>query len=406
MWDIEVHSIGKSYKYYKSALYRFIYWIFPIGELSPNLKWVLKDISFKVAPGESLGILGLNGAGKSTLLKILSGTIRPTEGSVILNRKISCLLELGLGFISDFTGRQNVFASAHAMGFSNDEIIKFMPQIETFAEIGDYLDRPVRTYSTGMQARLAFSIVTAVRPDILIIDEVLSVGDIYFQHKCFERIKEFKNQGTTIIFVSHDRAAVIAICTRAILINSGELEMDGDAESVLDYYNAMLSYSNNLKIVQNVLPSSRTQIISGTGEANVINIQLVNSSGKCVNTINVGERVVLQVEVIVNTDLPRLVFGYSISNKVGQVMYGTNTDLMKITPLNFLENEKITFEVEFDANLGVGSYAVQTALVSTDTHLENNYEWRNIALIFEVVNLHEHHFIGTNWMQPIMSIKR
>jgi lipopolysaccharide transport system ATP-binding protein len=163
------------------------------------LVWVLRNISFSVAPGEAVGIVGNNGAGKSTLLKMITGTTRPTEGQITSTGRISALLELGLGFHPDFTGRQNVSMSGQLLGMCPDELTTLMPEIEAFAEIGDYIDQPVRVYSSGMQVRLAFSVATAIRPDILIVDEALSVGDTYFQHKSFDRIKQFRNDGTTLL---------------------------------------------------------------------------------------------------------------------------------------------------------------------------------------------------------------
>jgi len=183
----------------------------------------------------------MNGAGKSTLLKVITGTIQPTSGQVILSGKVAAMLELGMGFHPEFTGRQNVVMASQLLGLSDSEIKDLMPSIEAFAEIGSYIDEPVRTYSSGMQARLAFSVATAVRPDILIVDEALSVGDTYFQHKSFDRIREFRKQGTTLLIVSHDKQAIQAVCDRAILLKSGRLAMEGRPEEVMDFYNASLA---------------------------------------------------------------------------------------------------------------------------------------------------------------------
>ena len=189
MGTIHVSSLGKAYKQYRTRWSRLAEWVLPFLGLRHTLKWVLKDISFRVEPGEAVGIIGINGAGKSTLLKLITGTAQPTTGSVQITGRLTALLELGMGFHPDFTGRQNAFMAGQLIGLSGAEITALMPQIEAFAEIGDYIDQPVRVYSSGMQMRLAFSLATAKRPDVLIVDEALSVGDAYFQHKSFERIR-------------------------------------------------------------------------------------------------------------------------------------------------------------------------------------------------------------------------
>jgi len=209
MGKLVVSHLGKAYKRYAGKWARTLEWI--TGRPQHEQTWVLNDIHFTVHPGEAVGIVGVNGAGKSTLLKIITGTTQPTKGSVHTEGRVAALLELGMGFHPDFTGRQNVFMAGQLLGLQGDEIAACLPAIEAFAEIGDYIDRPVRTYSSGMQMRLAFSVATAVRPAVLIVDEALSVGDAYFQHKSFNRIREFGKQGTTLLIVSHDKAAIQSI---------------------------------------------------------------------------------------------------------------------------------------------------------------------------------------------------
>ena len=216
MGKLVVSHVGKAYKRYAGKWARMREWL--TGKPQYEQTWVLRDIDFAVSPGEAVGIVGVNGAGKSTLLKIITGTTQPTNGSVHIEGRVAALLELGMGFHPDFTGRQNVFMAGQLLGLQGDEIAACLPAIEAFAEIGDYIDRPVRTYSSGMQMRLAFSVATAVRPAVLIVDEALSVGDAYFQHKSFNKIREFREQGTTLLIVSHDRGAIQSLCDRAILL--------------------------------------------------------------------------------------------------------------------------------------------------------------------------------------------
>ena len=238
---ISLSGVGKAFRVYASQWDRIREWLSPFSSKRHEQTWVLREITTDFKQGEAVGIVGANGAGKSTLLKIIAGITQPTEGALHVAGRLSALLELGMGFHPDFTGRQNVLTAGQLMGFPLQRLQALMPEIEAFAEIGDYMDRPVRVYSSGMQMRLAFSLATAERPEVLIVDEALSVGDAYFQHKSFDRIRQFKAQGTTLILVSHDRFAVQSICDRAILLQGGTIARDGDPESVLDYYNASLS---------------------------------------------------------------------------------------------------------------------------------------------------------------------
>lgn len=406
MGSISISNLGKAYKQYPTRWTRLAEWLMPGKKTRHQLKWVLQNINFTVNPGEAVGIIGINGAGKSTLLKIITGTTQPTTGSVHMSGRIAALLELGMGFHPDFTGRQNVFMAGQLLGYSVEEIARLMHDIEAFAEIGDYIDQPVRVYSSGMQMRLAFSVATANRPDVLIVDEALSVGDSYFQHKSFDRIREYKKKGTTLLIVSHDKGAVQSICDRAILLNSGQLAMQGEPEAVLDYYNAMLAEHQNQKVEQVTMDDGKTQVISGTGEVVVTAIQLLNDLGQPIEVVDVAQSVVLRIEVTANENVERLILGYGIKDRLGQVIYGTNTEFKKQPILNVNAGDKYLFDVRFSANLGPGTYSIQTALVSTETHLVNNYEWRDLALVFNVINLSKFKFAGCTWMDPSIEITK
>jgi lipopolysaccharide transport system ATP-binding protein len=404
MGTITVTNLGKAYKQYPTRWSRLAEWLVPFGMPRHQLKWVLQDICFKVNPGEAVGIIGINGAGKSTLLKMITGTTLPTTGSVSITGRVAAMLELGMGFHSDFTGRQNAYMAGQLLGMDVAEITRLMPEIEAFAEIGDYMDQPVRVYSSGMQMRVAFSVATAQRPDVLIVDEALSVGDAYFQHKSFDRIREFRKLGTTLLIVSHDKGAIQSTCDRAIMLNDGKIGMAGEPEAVMDYYNAMLADNKNRSVKQVVIGDGKVQTISGTREATVTAITLVDENGKLIEMVDVGQPVQLRVEVQAHTPIERLVFGYGIKDRLGQVIYGTNTHLKNMPLLNVREGDRYVFEISFDANLGPGSYSIQTALVSTDTHLVNNYEWRDLALVFNVINISKPHFEGCAWIDPHIEI--
>lgn len=406
MGTIRVNNLGKAYKLYPTRWSRLAEWVLPFRGIRHQLKWVMQDVSFHVAPGEAVGIIGINGAGKSTLLKMITGTTQPTTGSVEISGRVAALLELGMGFHADFTGRQNVYMAGQLLGLSIEEIAACMPEIEAFAEIGDYIDQSVRVYSSGMQMRLAFSVATARRPDVLIVDEALSVGDTYFQHKSFDRIREFRKAGTTLLIVSHDKGAIQSICDRAILLNAGRLAMQGEPEAVMDYYNAMLADHQNQTVKQEVRDDGKVETVSGTGEARVTDITLTDELGRSIEVVDVGQLVRLRIEVEALTEIDRLVLGYGIKDRLGQVIYGTNTDLKKQPLLNVAAGSRHMFDIAFPANLGPGTYSVQTALVSTDTHLVNNYEWRDLALVFNVVNINKPHFVGCAWIDPRIEISR
>lgn len=405
MGTITVSNLGKAYKQYPTRRSRLLEWLNPCHNPLHTLKWVLQDINFTGQAGEAVGIIGLNGAGKSTLLKMITGTIQPTTGSVRISGRVAALLELGIGFHPDFTGRQNVYMASQLLGYSLDEISMLMPDIEAFAEIGDYLDQPVRVYSSGMQMRLAFSVATAQRPDVLIVDEALSVGDAYFQHKSFERIREYRKSGTTLLIVSHDKGAIQSICDRAILLSAGRVAVEGEPEAVMDYYNALLADHQNQEVTQTVLDDGKVQTISGTGEATVTNIALVDQTGKPLEVVDVGQLVRLVICVKAHHSIDRLVLGYGIKDRLGQVIYGNNTQLKEQAITNVPAGAENRFEISFSANLGPGTYSVQTALVSNDTHLVNNYEWRDLAFVFNVININKPHFAGCAWIDPMIEIQ-
>ena len=402
---LEVSNISKSFKDYSGEWKRILSW-FGLGFKPAQEHHILKHINFSIAPGEAVGIVGQNGAGKSTLLKIITGTLKPSEGSVHINNgRISAILELGMGFHPDLTGRQNVYHSAGLMGFTLEQIDAVIDNLEAFAEIGEYFDQPVRTYSSGMQLRVAFGVVTAYRPEILIVDEALSVGDAYFQHKSLNRIREFQKQGTTLLLVSHDRGAIQAICGRAILLEKGTVIKDGDPEAVMDFYNAFIADKENNKIEQVAREDGKVETLSGTGEATIQEITLYDAKGEMVEHIGVGDQVELHMKVKVYQDIKSLVLGYSIKDRLGQIIYGTNTWHTKQVIKEVKAGSIYDFTLTFFANLGPGSYSIQTALHDNVDHMGLNYEWRDLALVFNVINKDKTIFAGSTWIEPVIRIE-
>jgi lipopolysaccharide transport system ATP-binding protein len=401
---LHVQDVGKAFRAYSSEWHRFARW-FGLPMKPAEETWVLRHINFDIEAGEAIGLIGQNGAGKSTLLKMITGTMQPTEGQVRINGRIAAILELGMGFNPELSGRENVRHAAGLMGFSAAQIEAALPAIEAFAEIGEYFDEPVRTYSSGMQMRVAFSVATAWRPETLIVDEALSVGDTYFQHKSFSRIREFREQGTTLIIVSHDRSAIQTLCDRAILLEKGTVAKDGNPEEVFDFYNALIAEKENQTVEVKKLDDGKAQTTSGTGEARVEEITLYNSKGEAAEYISVGESVEMHIKVKVHRPIDTLVLGYGIKDRLGQVMYGTNTWHTGQAIRNPKPGDEYQFVIAFPANFGVGSYSVQTALVDRDTHLTSNYEWRDMALVFSVINIDKTQFAGCLWHEPAIAIE-
>jgi len=404
MGRIQVNNLGKAYKQYPGRWARLAEWLTPGNAVRHQLKWVLQDITFNIQPGEAVGIIGINGAGKSTLLKLITGTAQPTTGHVSISGQVAALLELGMGFHPDFTGRQNAIMAGQLLGMTAQEVTDLMPQIEAFAEIGEYIDSPVRVYSSGMQMRLAFSVATVKRPDVLIVDEALSVGDAYFQHKSFDRIRQFQKAGTTLLIVSHDKAAIQSICDQAILLKAGRLVMQGKPEAVMDYYNAISAAHQQQEISQFILANGSIQTVSGNGQASIESALLTDTTDQKIEIIDVGSTVRLVVEVWAQSDLPELVVGFMIKDRLGQPVFGTNSHHCRQPLAQIKKGERIRYLFEFNANIGPGHYTIALALHTKDTHLENNYEWRDQALLFEVVNNQQDEFVGTAWLKPSLKI--
>jgi homopolymeric O-antigen transport system ATP-binding protein len=383
MGYLRVRGLGKAYKRYPKKWGRLAEWV-GFGRRH-DLNWVLRDVSFDVAPGEAVGIIGANGAGKSTLLKLITGTIRPTTGAFEAGGRVAALLELGIGFHPEFTGRQNVFMAGHILGIPSHQITSLMGAIEAFAEIGEYVDEPVRTYSSGMQVRLAFSVATAVRPDILIVDEALSVGDTYFQHKSFDRIRRFRDAGTTLLFVSHSPTAIKTLCSRTLLMDQGILLRDDAPNAVLDYYNALVAAQRaDYEIRQSEIPG-RIVTRSGTSDAAIESVELL-ADGQPVRTVRSNGCATIRLTIAVHKSMPHLTAGILIRDRLGNDVFGTNTYRLASnrTELSARERLAVDFRIA-DLALGVGSYSLTAALHTDDTHISANYDWWDGALVFQVV---------------------
>ncbi|MDD0845002.1 ABC transporter ATP-binding protein [Pseudomonas sp. Gutcm_11s] len=403
---VRVQGLGKAFKQYPTRWARLAEWLMPWRGARHQLRWALRDVSFDVQPGEAIGLIGANGAGKSTLLKLITGTSIPSTGRISFEGRVAALLELGMGFHPDFTGRQNALMAGQLLGLAVHEVEQLLPDIVAFSEIGAAIDQPVRTYSSGMQMRLAFSVATARRPDILIVDEALSVGDAYFQHKSFERIREFRRQGTTLLIVSHDRYAIQSICDRALLLHQGDLLMQGSPEAVLDYYNALMADRDGQSIRQQVLETGHVQTISGTAEASILAVRMFDDKGATSEVFEVGEPMSLEVDIGVNADLERLDLGFLLKDRFGLAMYGINTHRLEQTVLAPKVGDRFTFRFDFPMLLGPGNYSLSLSLTKADSHLDGNYEWRDYAAILHVHNRQHEQFVGNTWLNAKASVMR
>src|SRR5690349_15088528 len=325
---IRVESVSKQYRIYNR----------PVDRLKESLTrgrwkthrefWALNNISFEIEAGTTTGIIGPNGSGKSTLLQIITGTLEPTHGAVWHEGRIAALLELGAGFNPEFTGIENIFMNSALMGLSKSETERLLPEITSFAEIGDFIDQPIKTYSSGMYVRLAFATAIASSPQILIVDEALSVGDAVFQHRCTRRIKEMQENGTTILFVSHDPGAIRALCSRAILLNNGQMVADGAPADVLDRYQKLImdreaAYAEGQLAIRGEkapaeVPETATPQFTyrhGNGNAEIVRVDLLNGARHAVKLVETGEPVHVRVRAVFHEDIDDPVYGFIIRNK-------------------------------------------------------------------------------------------
>ena len=365
--------------------------------------WALKELSFEIEAGTATGIIGPNGSGKSTLLQIMTGTLEPTHGTVWHEGRIAGLLELGAGFNSEFTGIENIFMNAALMGFSRSETERLLPEIERFAEIGPFIHQPVKTYSSGMYVRLAFSVAISASPQILIIDEALAVGDAVFQHRCLRRIKEMKDNGVTIFFVSHDPAAIRYLCSRAILLKGGQMVADGKPVDVLNRYQKLImereeafeaeqSDSAAQEGESSSEGNSKRPPLSytyrhGDGSAEVVSIELLDAARCRVEIVETGVPVSVRIRVLFHRDIKNPVFGFLIRNRHGVQVYGTNTEQQQLSLGEVTKGELVEVAFFFDCWLGTDFYSISCAAHSSSIVDEGiGYDWLDGALFFRVTS--------------------
>ncbi|WP_227367875.1 ABC transporter ATP-binding protein [Halomonas sp. M20] len=384
---IEIQGLNKSFKLFHRPIDRFLEAV--TGKNRHTSYHALKDISFQVAPGEVLGVLGRNGAGKSTLLKLLTGVLLPDSGTIDIDGRITGLLELGTGFNVELTGRQNINANALMLGMTHDEIEARRDAIIEFSELGSYIDEPLRTYSSGMTMRLAFSIAIHADPRCFLVDEALSVGDGYFQQKCMKRIREFKDSGGSILFVSHDLNAVKMLCDRALVLEDGHVVFNGDADDAVNRYNRIMARQAEEEEGRH---QDRHHGAYGSGEIRVIHGEVIGDDSHSA-TIASGEMLDVCLTLKASTDVEDATLGLLIRDRFGQDIFGVNTfQLDQSLSLKQAQSQQVHLRVK--ADIAPGKYTVTVALHSREHHLEDCYWWCDSYLQFEVAGYKQHLFSG------------
>lgn len=425
---IRVSNLSKCYQIYNAPRDRLKQFVLPrmrrLARRSPKQYfrefWALKNVSFEIKKGETVGIIGRNGSGKSTLLQMICGTLNPTSGSIQTNGRIAALLELGSGFNPEFTGRENVYMNASVLGLSNEEIDARFDDIVAFADIGDFIEQPVKTYSSGMMVRLAFAVIAHVDADVLVVDEALAVGDAFFTQKCMRFLRNFMKSGT-VLFVSHDTGAVINLCSKAVLLNHGQVAEAGLPKEVIEHYLATLYEVNqevdgvqtekgNKSDVQTQITSEyrdmREGLINastlrndievfefkpdqagfGTGDAKIVSVRLLDKDGTPLSWVVGGEDVILDICCLAQKDISRPIVGFQFKDRLGQVVFADNTYLVyQHSPQAVAPNCEFIAKFEFRLPvLPTGDYSITAALADGSQENHVQHHWMHDALVVRV----------------------
>lgn len=375
-----VQNVSKRYRLYRHPTDR-------IREILPFYShplhtdfWALKDITFQLESGETLGVVGPNGCGKSTLLQIVSGILQPTGGRVVTRGRIAALLELGAGFNAEFTGRENVFLNGEIMGLSRAEVARALPSIEAFAEIGEFIDRPVKEYSSGMYVRLAFATAIHVEPEILVVDEALAVGDAAFANRCVRKFQELRRRKTTVLFVSHDLGLVKQLSDRAILLWNGRIAAQGDPKDVINRYIGLVLEKQEAHERRSELTGTHRH---GDGSSEIISVELLNRRGEPCRTVTSGEAVTVKVRSRFLRDKQEPMVGILVRNRIGMEVYGTNTRLERVELGRIRAGEELEVRFRFECWLTPQEYTLTAATQNADG---SSHDWLDDVIAFVVAD--------------------
>jgi lipopolysaccharide transport system ATP-binding protein len=344
--------------------------------------WALRDVNLQMEKGETLGIVGPNGCGKSTLLQIVCGILQPTVGRVVTRGRIAALLELGAGFNPEFTGRENVFLNGEIMGLSRGAIGRALPSIAAFADIGEFLDRPVKEYSSGMYVRLAFATAIHVEPEILVVDEALAVGDAVFANRCVRKFQELRERKITVLFVSHDLALVKQLSDRALLLVEGRIRTHGEPSDVINQYVGLVLERQRADR-EPAGQGLRAGFRHGDRTSEIVEVQLVDASGSPTKTVTSGETVRVRVRSVFHAAKADVMVGILIRNRIGMEVYGTNTHVERIELGPFDPGDELDLEFQFECWLTPQAYTLTVAIQNTDG---SSHDWLDDVLTFEVVD--------------------
>jgi lipopolysaccharide transport system ATP-binding protein len=375
-----VQNVSKLYRLYRRPSDR-------LRELLPGTAarhtdfWALREIGFEVEKGETLSLVGPNGCGKSTLLQIVCGILQPTTGRVVTRGRIAALLELGAGFNPEFSGRENVYLNGEIMGLSRADIDKAMPSIEAFAEIGEFIERPVKEYSSGMYVRLAFSTAIHVDPDILIVDEALAVGDAVFANRCVRKFEELRARKITVLFVSHDLGLVKALSDRAILLLHGRIEAQGKPNDVINRYIGLVLEKQQARNKKE--DRVRGSFRHGDGTSEILGVAILNARGEAVTSVASGEPVTVRVRSRFHEAKSDPMVGILLRTRIGMDVYGTNTRVEE-TPLGeFRAGDELEVDFRIECWLTPQQYTLTVATQNSDG---SSYDWLDDVIVFDVVD--------------------
>jgi lipopolysaccharide transport system ATP-binding protein len=379
---LQVQNVSKVYRLYRRPADRLLA-LLPFSRTAPREFWALRDVNLTVERGEVLGVIGPNGSGKSTLLQIVSGILQPTRGRVVAQGRIAALLELGAGFNPEFSGRENVFLNGEILGIARRDMERVFPEIERFAEIGAFMDRPVKEYSTGMYVRLAFSTAIHVDPEILIVDEALAVGDAIFANRCIKKFVELKERKVTVLFVSHDLGLVKRLSDRAALMIDGRVAAFGNPSEVVNRYVGLVLERQERDQPRGDLPKAGASFRHGDGASEIVSADLFNARGESTRNLEPHDTISIRVRALAKRDLEDPVVGVLIRNRLGIDVFGTNTRIEGVDLGNIAAGEMFQVEFTFDCLLTRQDY---TLTVATQHREGYSQDWLDDVLSFSVTD--------------------